>query len=265
VIESFSTLDKKQKNKVNMKAIILSAGKGERLLPLTKDRPKICVEFGDGTTLLSRQTERLFRQPDIDETIVGCGHCVEKVEEFVSDVGDRGNISVVYNPFYAVSGPLVTLWAVLNKINDSGFIFMNGDTFYSDMVYSKIGNLFTNCKEGIFLLCSHVEEVDSDDIKVKFKENNKVYEAAKNIVDYDAVSAGLMIVVGEKSSIVFREILEKMSRKEDFLNHNKTWHSFIKDLAEEKVSIEPLWVEKSEWFEVDIHRDFQNLQSILEK
>ncbi len=246
-----------------MKTIILSAGKGERLLPLTKDRPKICIELGDGTTLLSRKTETLFRHPDIDEIFIGAGHCVEKIEEFAEEVRDSGNIKIIYNPFYAMSGPLVTLWVVLNKINDSGFIFMNGDTFYSDAVYSKIEFLFKSSQEGIYLLCSYVDEVDDDDVKVKLNENAKVSEAAKNITDFDTISGGLMVVKGERSSTIFREVLEKVSRRDDFLNHNKTWHSFIKDLAEEKVDVEPLIVEKSEWKEVDIHCDLQNLQSIL--
>ena len=67
-----------------MKTIILSAGKGERLLPLTKDRPKILVELGDGTTLLSRQYSNLMNQTAIEEVVIGAGYCAEKIEEFVS-------------------------------------------------------------------------------------------------------------------------------------------------------------------------------------
>lgn len=246
-----------------MKAIILSAGKGERLLPLTQDRPKICVELGDGTTLLSRQTGILFRNPGIGEIIVGAGHCIEKVEEFASEVKENGDITVIYNPFYAISGPLVTLWVVLNKITDSGFIFMNGDTFYSDVIYAKINTLFSTTNEGIFLLCSRVDEVESDDVKVKLNERNKVCEAAKNVKNYDAVSAGLMIVIGANSSSIFRQVLDKVARRDDFLSHKKTWHSFIKDLADENVDIEPLMVEKSEWSEVDIHYDLHKLKRLL--
>ena len=247
-----------------MKAIILSAGKGERLLPLTKDRPKICIDLGDGTTILSRQTETLFRHPNIDGIVVGAGHCVERVEEFATSSAGAGRpIDVIFNPFYAVSGPLVTLWVVLNKINDTGFMFMNGDTFYSDAVYSKIEALFASSREGIFLLCSLADDVEPDDIKVRFNGNNKVLEASKSLDNHNAISAGMMIVTGNKSNTIFRQALDRAARRDDFLNFKKTWHSFIKDLADEGVEIDPLMVEKSEWAEVDLHSDLQKLQGFL--
>lgn len=244
-----------------MKAIILSAGKGERLLPLTKDRPKICIDLGDGTTILSRQSETLLRQPDIHGVVVGAGHCVGKVEEFASSAG--GAIDVIYNPFYAVSGPLVTLWVVLNRIYDAGFIFMNGDTFYSDAVYSKIEDLLSSSRDGIFLLCSHADEVEPDDIKVRFNQNNKVIEASKRLDHHNAISAGMMIVNGDLSNSIFRMALDRAARRDDFLNFKKTWHSFLKDLADEGVDIEPLMADKSAWAEVDIQSDLHKLQRFL--
>lgn len=246
-----------------MKTIILSAGKGERLLPLTKDRPKILIELGDGTTLLSRQIKNLANQDEIEEAIIGAGYCVDKIEEFIIHSKSKLKIRIVYNPFYSVSGPLVTLWLVLNKIDASDFMFMNGDTIYGDAVFKKIKELTNSSDEGIFLFCSGDCDFSSDDVLVKFGEGKKVYKVGKYLEKADAVSAGLVVVKGDKGSGEFRKMLDRVSRTDDFLNYKKTWHSFLNDLVNGGIGVEPVTVDRSEWAEVDLHFDLKELQNML--
>ena len=44
-----------------MKAIILAAGKGERLMPLTSDKPKSLLELKNGITLLESQLINIYK------------------------------------------------------------------------------------------------------------------------------------------------------------------------------------------------------------
>lgn len=245
-----------------MKAIILSAGKGERLLPLTKDRPKILIELGDGTTMLSRQHANFCNQESINEIIVASGHCVQKVEEYLSGLSGDLATRVVFNPFYSMSGPLVTLWVALNKVDDSDFIFLNGDTIFSREIHNRINELSASDADGIYLFCSYKDDFSTDDVKLRIKDNN-IIEAGKNIENGNAISAGLMLIKGGKSSAVFRETLDEVARREDFLNYNKTWHSFINDLAAAGVKVEPVLINTSDWIEVDLHFELEELQKIL--
>ena len=64
-----------------MKAMILAAGLGTRLRPLTNDRPKALVELG-GRTLLEITISRL-RAFGVDEIIVNVHHFAEKVSEYL--------------------------------------------------------------------------------------------------------------------------------------------------------------------------------------
>ena len=246
-----------------MKTIILSAGKGERLLPLTKDRPKILVELGDGTTLLSRQCQSLLEREALGDIVIGGGHCAGKIDEFKDNSSYKDKLSVVYNPFYGVSGPLVTLWVVLNKVDDNDFMFMNGDTIFSTQVYDKIQTIISGEEEGIFLLCSRHEDKGDDDVKVLIDDKGCVTKAGKNVEGADHVSAGITLVKGESVSKLFREILEDVARTEDFLKYNKTWHSFLNDLSEQGVSVFPVEVEKKEWVEIDIHYELAALQDLI--
>jgi NDP-sugar pyrophosphorylase family protein len=71
-----------------MKAMILAAGLGTRLRPLTADRPKALVELG-GRTLLEITLARL-RSFGVREVIVNVHHFAEMVTEFLKAHGNFG-------------------------------------------------------------------------------------------------------------------------------------------------------------------------------
>jgi len=246
-----------------MKTIILAAGKGERLLPLTQDRPKVLIDLGDGSTLLSRQFKNLSKRSRLGELVIGAGHCVGKVEEYAAALAGGPKVHIAYNPFFNIAGPLVTLWVALNRLDDSDFMFMNGDTIFSGNVYDRIEELLDSHDEGIYLFCSENPDRAPDDILVKLDVAGKVLAADKRLRDSDLVSAGLMLVKGGSSRARFRETLDRVSRTPEFLSHDKTWHSFIGDLADSGVTVEPIEIPKNEWMEIDIHFELKELQSIL--
>jgi NDP-sugar pyrophosphorylase family protein len=65
-----------------MKAMILAAGLGTRLRPLTDDRPKALVEVA-GRTLLQMTLERL-RAFGVSEVIVNAHHYAEMIEKYLA-------------------------------------------------------------------------------------------------------------------------------------------------------------------------------------
>jgi NDP-sugar pyrophosphorylase family protein len=70
------------------KAMVLAAGLGTRLRPLTNDRPKALVELG-GRTLLEITLERL-RSFGVREVIVNTHHFAEKVEAYLAEHNNFG-------------------------------------------------------------------------------------------------------------------------------------------------------------------------------
>src|ERR1700684_3353472 len=76
-----------------MRAMILAAGLGTRLRPLTDTRPKALVEI-DGRTLLEITLERL-RSFGVRDVIVNAHHCGDMIAEYVRscDFGMRIEIS----------------------------------------------------------------------------------------------------------------------------------------------------------------------------
>ena len=71
-----------------MKAMILAAGLGSRLRPLTNDRPKALVEIG-GRTLLEIAIARL-RQFGVNEIIINVHHFADQIDEYLHSKNNFG-------------------------------------------------------------------------------------------------------------------------------------------------------------------------------
>ena len=77
-----------------MRAILLAAGLGTRLQPLTHDIPKCLVEIGD-QPLLGYWLDALF-ESGIDSILVNLHHHSQQVEDFVQERSDRSSVHLAY-------------------------------------------------------------------------------------------------------------------------------------------------------------------------
>src|SRR5688572_7496408 len=111
----------------SMKAIILAAGLGSRLLPLTADRPKCLVPAGD-RAILEHQLHALHAAHVTYVTVVG-GYRFDRLEAFVATLCDELRPELIFNPFYAVSSSIGSVWAARDLL-DGPFLLLNGDTIY---------------------------------------------------------------------------------------------------------------------------------------
>ena len=108
-----------------MKAIILAAGIGARLAPITDDRPKCLIELG-GIRLLDHQISTLKSQGITDITVVG-GYLAESIP--VQD------IQLVVNPDFASSNMVYTLFCADDLFaGDSDLLISYGDIVYEPRV-----------------------------------------------------------------------------------------------------------------------------------
>ena len=124
-----------------MKAIILAAGKGERLMPLTSDTPKSLLELENETTLLESQLITINKTA-IDKVVIVTGYLTEKIESKVQRYSKEYNIDIqiIYNPFFDISNNLLSLWQARHEM-ESDFIIINGDDIFKYIItinYDKV-------------------------------------------------------------------------------------------------------------------------------
>ncbi len=111
-----------------MKAMILAAGLGTRLRPLTNDRPKALVEVA-GRTLLEITIARL-REFGVSEVIVNVHHFADMVVEYLTknqNFGMRIELSREDDLLDTGGGLRKAAWFFLENSRDEPFILHNVD------------------------------------------------------------------------------------------------------------------------------------------
>lgn len=78
-----------------MRAMILAAGRGERLRPLTDRTPKPLIEIG-GATLIERHLQGLSRA-GVSEVVINISWLGEQIKDRLGD-GRRWNLDIQYSP-----------------------------------------------------------------------------------------------------------------------------------------------------------------------
>ncbi len=110
-----------------MKAVILAAGKGVRMLPLTREKPKPLIEV-NGKPFLLHLLERLsaagFRDKDIAIVV---GYKGEKIEEFLNEHGP--DITVIVQQALVGTGDAV--YHTQEFVDEEDFIVVGGDNLFS--------------------------------------------------------------------------------------------------------------------------------------
>ena len=240
-----------------MKIIILAAGKGERLYPLTKNTPKPLIDLGNGETLLERQLNYLSHSNVIDEVIIATGYLWEQIESKIKNYKINLRIKTIYNPFYEMSNNLITLWLCKYEM-DEDFLITNGDNLFTSDVAS---DLVSKTNDGIFVTICYRESYGEDDMKVKLDENKKITRVSKDITDGDAESIGFVKVSGEKYRKIYQDVLEQLARDETYIN--KFWLETFNVLSKKGIDISSFEIDKDKWREVDFHFDLKNIKDLI--
>jgi choline kinase len=242
-----------------MKIIILAAGKGERLFPLTKNTPKPLIDLGNGETLLERQLQYLSKSNVIDEVIIVIGYLHEQIESKLKSYKTELKIKTVYNPFYEISNNLITLWLSKYEMNED-FLIANGDNIIASNV---IRDLVNKTNEGIYVTICYRDKYSEEDMKVNLDPNKKILRVSKEIKNGDAESVGLVKVSGEKFRKIYQDVLEELARNKDYLN--KFWLETFNILANKGVEINSFEIDKDKWREVDFHFDLNDIIEMIKK
>lgn len=240
-----------------MRAILLSAGQGRRLLPYTRALPKCLLPVQGEEPLLALQLEALARC-GISRATVVVGYRGDLVEAFLARRAVPGLVAdTLFNPFFGLSDNLVSCWLARESM-DEDFVLLNGDTLFEDAVLSAV----LDARPGdVHVAVDRKGRYDADDMKVSLTASGRLRRIGKALAgsDVQGEAVGLTAFRGSGPK-QFASALERSIRRPGAL---RRWYvsaltELARDLAVETTPVEGLW-----WREVDSPEDLVEVRKHL--
>ena len=108
-------------------ALLLAAGTGTRLEPLTLDAPKCLTEVG-GISILERLVNNLYAQ-NFERLVVVIGRFGDRIQEFLQQHTDDIRVDYVTNPDYGTTNNIYSLWLAREQIREP-FLLVESDLVF---------------------------------------------------------------------------------------------------------------------------------------
>jgi choline kinase len=240
-----------------MKAIILSAGQGKRLLSLTEKQPKCMLPVIGDQPLLEVQL-RALAACGVDEAVVMVGFGAAQVDAHLAAHPVPGiHIRTFFNPFYAQSDNLATVWLAQPEMTED-FLILNGDTLFEAAVLER---LLSSPRAPLTVTVNCKDAYDSDDMKVTLDAKRRLLAVSKTLppARVHAASIGLMRFCDEGIKR-FQDALDEAVRRESGL---RAWYLSVVDQLASSMPIETAEITGLWWGEVDSPEDLANVRAEL--
>ncbi|MGL5117739.1 MAG: sugar phosphate nucleotidyltransferase [Plesiomonas shigelloides] len=230
-----------------MRAILLAAGMGTRLRPLTENIPKSLIEINE-EPLLERQI-KFLNEIGINEIYVVTGYLKEKFEY----LKEKFNITLIHNEYYNRYNNIYSMYLAKEFLGDSYVIDAD--------VYLTKNFLKNNLKKSYYF--SGKKDTLEKEWKINYDNNDRVY-SIEVVKGKNYILSGISYW-SKKDAEIIRGELNKLSNKFDLEEfQNLYWDDLVKmNLDKLQVYIEK--IEEKDCYEIDNLYELNELKKIVEK
>ena len=234
-----------------MKAFILAAGKGSRLMPLTESIPKALINLKNGLTPLDFQITQLLKsglRPD--EIFIIGGYRFETLKRF-SEVG----VNLVFNEKFDELNNIYSFLLVSQFFDGEDFLILNVDTIFEPVLLRKLVE-----SHGSKMVVDNVKKLGDEEMKVRIKDG-RIIKISKGIPPESAHGEyiGISRYSPRDAEVIFESIRKMIDNGEGY-----RWYEDAINPVLSEISISPLYTEGKKWIEIDTPRDLEIARGMID-
>lgn len=233
-----------------MKALILAAGFGSRLAPLTDNLPKSLLEV-NGKPILFKQIDNLLENGITDITIVS-GYKADVLETRV--LASYPNVKIVESKDYATTNNMYSAYLGIKSMGVGEMLMMNADVFFDSSVIKSL----LNCKHKNAIVVD-IGRYNEESMKVIEKEG-RLIEISKVITEEDAFGCSIDVYKFSKegADAFLNKCIDYIEKQKEL----KKWSEVALNDVLKEVEFKACPLE-GRWFEIDNHEDLRQASELF--
>lgn len=246
-----------------MQAIILAAGNGKRLRPLTDIIPKVMVEIC-GETIIKRALNHLAELKEIDEVIIVIGYKSEKIKEHIGEFYKGMKITYILNKDYNSTNNIYSLWLAKDYVK-SDVILLEGDILFEKEMLTP---LLDSNHPNLVLVAKYNEAIRGTVITMDEKTNQiKSFIGSKNqeqTKDYFKDKYKTINIYLFKKHFFEKYFIPSLENHMSIHGKNDYYEVVLGSLTYLGVEIYAHLIEDIKWYEIDDNIDLENASLIFQ-
>ena len=239
-----------------MIGMVLAAGQGQRLRPLTVDLPKTLLPVDGDETILDIALRNL-RAVGLEEVVIVTGFAANRIEERVADLEERFDLRIplIYNDRAEEWNNAYSLWMARERFAD-GVLLVNGDTVHPVSVEQT---LLSARGPDIVLALDDVKPLAEEEMKVVLSSDGRLERIHKSVDPSTALGEYMGLTLIEPAAADgLAEALEATWRRDPSLYYEDGFQEYADRGG--NVGVAPIGA--IDWVEIDNHDDLGRAREI---
>ena len=234
-------------------ALLLAAGTGSRLFPITKDAPK-CLTLVSKKSMLARLVTNLTAQ-GFTRLIIVTGYKQECIVDFLGDKIADLNIEYVHSPLYKTTNNIYSLWMARNSVQEP-FVLIESDLVLET---SLLNNMVYPDRIAVAKMQPWLNGTT-----VTINDKNKVTEFQPGTTESYTETRYKTVNIYSFSLESWQEISKRLNQYIAEGSVNSYYETVFSDLVDEqKLQLEAVSFDKKPWYEVDTIDDLAEAEKLF--